>query len=309
MNKEDRFVARILFRNRIFENTGQAFEDFFVLIMTQSNSEFQAVQAYGNLGDRKNDGFVPSTGTYYQVFAPEDITKNRTIQAAVKKLETDFKELYENWDDQCKIRKFYFVINDKYNGLPVPILEKILDLNKVPEYADIEIAALTAKDLEEIFENLSESKKLDIVGFIPTVSCEMIEYTALNEVVNYLLNTELSPRDDETLIVPDFSKKIAFNNLSEEIAHKLMTGSYQEGFLESYFNEHPGMKEVLQKKFRAMYEHACELIPEDKEDVSDCRFYHILEAAAPKKTLAICTCIEVLMAYYFTTCDIFDEPQ
>lgn len=36
------------------------------------------------------------TGTYYQVFAPEDITKDKTIYDAAKKLEQDFRGLYEN---------------------------------------------------------------------------------------------------------------------------------------------------------------------------------------------------------------------
>ena len=90
MEKEHMYIAKILFKNKVYQHKGQAFEDFFVSIMTKANPEFQAVKAYGNIGDRKNDGFVRSTGTYYQVFAPEDITKTKTIADAVKKLETDF---------------------------------------------------------------------------------------------------------------------------------------------------------------------------------------------------------------------------
>lgn len=145
MRAEDKFIAKVMFKVKILQFKGQTFEDFFVSIMTKANTDFQAVKAYGNIGDRKNDGFIRTTGTYYQVFSPEDITKNKTIDEAVKKLEDDFNGLYKNWDDTCEIKQYYFVINDRYQGLPPPIIQKAEELNKT--YADIEIKTFTAKDL------------------------------------------------------------------------------------------------------------------------------------------------------------------
>lgn len=305
----DKFVARILFKNKVLQYKGQAFEDFFVSVMTKAEIGFQAVKAYGNIGDRKNDGFVRTTGTYYQVYAPNDISKEKTIEDAVKKLENDFKGLYENWNDMCKIKKYYFVVNDRYEGLPAPIIQKACELNKNPLYSDIEILTFTAKDLQRIFETLDETDMQEIVGFIPDLSVGMIEYEALNEVVTYLLNAELPENTIGRLVVPDFAEKIIFNNLSKEIEVKLMTGSYQEGILNKYFNENPGIKDILQKKFNALYLQACEVIVDSQENASDCRCFYILENSAPKRTMSIFTCIWVLMAYYFSTCDIFEEPQ
>lgn len=78
--------------------------------MTAANPNFQPVKAYGRLGDMKNDGFDAETGTYYQVFAPEDIMKYSTGNEAVKKLHTDFSGLYSHWDNLCPIKQFFFVI-------------------------------------------------------------------------------------------------------------------------------------------------------------------------------------------------------
>ena len=64
MTGEERYIARILLKNKVLGYSGQKFEDLFVEIMTKSNIEFQAVKAYGNIGDKKNDGFIRSTGTY-----------------------------------------------------------------------------------------------------------------------------------------------------------------------------------------------------------------------------------------------------
>ncbi len=80
------------------------------------------------LGNKKNDGFNKKTGTYYQVFSPEDITKDKTVYDAAKKLEKDFRGLYKNWNDTCKIKKYFFVINDKYEGVDPIITKKVLEL-------------------------------------------------------------------------------------------------------------------------------------------------------------------------------------
>lgn len=309
MNKAEQYIAKIIFRNRIFQYKGQQFEDFFVSLMTKANPHFHPVKAYGNIGDRKNDGFDPTTGTYYQVFAPEELAKDSTIYTATKKLETDFQTLYSKWDHLCPINQFYFVTNDKYDGVPAPIIEMSLSLNKKPIYSTVKIDVFTAKDLEKVFDSLDEFAKQDILGLIPDEIMPVVEYEALHETVTYLLNTELPEDFSDNLVVPDFDNKILFNGLSSIVNHQLITGSYQEAHLLHYFNENPGVKEILQKKFRALYEQSKTQITDLEENCSDCRFYYILEQACPKRTLSIQTSVLVLMAYYFSSCDIFEEPQ
>lgn len=114
---------------------------------------------------------------------------------------------------------------------------------------------------------------------------------------------------NDKLIVPDFDEKITFNGLSVEVKSKLLTGSYQEGALERYFNENPGTREILQEKFHALYQMAGEEILSTQDDEADCKFYYILDRACPKKTAGTVSCVEVLMAYYFSSCDIFEEPR
>ena len=54
---------------------------------------------------------------------------------------------------------------------------------------------------------------------------------------------------------------------------------------------------------------ACEEISDIQEDGADCKFYYIADRACPKRTAATVACVDVLMAYYFSSCDIFEEPQ
>lgn len=303
----EQYIAKIIFRNRIFEYSGQQFEDFFVSIMTKYNSNFQPVNAYGNFGDGKNDGFDQTTGTYYQVFGPEDISKAKTVNDGVKKLKSDFEGLYKHWNGICPIKQFFFVINDKYKGLPVPIIKMAIELDNT--YKNVCIKTFLTKDLENIFNRLNESAKQDIVGFIPDETMSIIGFDALNEVVSYLLKTELLETFADSLVVPDFDGKILFNGLSDIVNHRLVVGSYQEALLEQYFNDNPGVREILQKRFRALYEQAKNDIPETGVDFADSRFFYILDHACPKRTMPLQTSVLVLMAYYFSSCDIFEEPH
>ena len=60
----------------------------------------------------KNDGFDHTTGTYYQIFSPEDITKDTTIREAVKKLKTEV--LHDQWTlHSNKILKYLKFIEAK----------------------------------------------------------------------------------------------------------------------------------------------------------------------------------------------------
>ena len=307
MKKEDKYIARIQFKLKVLQSKGQSFEDFFVSVMTKADKDFQPVKAYGNIGDQKNDGFNKKTGTYYQVFAPEDITKDKTIYDAAKKLEQDFRGLYKKWNNLCQIKNYFFVVNDKYEGVDPIITKKILELNK--EFSEVDIEAFLAKDLQRKFEKLDEDDVQELIGFIPSASSTLIEYGTLGEVVDYLMKTELPKVKNDKLIVPDFDEKITFNGLSVEVKSKLLTGSYQEGALERYFNENPGTREILQEKFHALYQMAGEEILNTQDDEADCKFYYILDRACPKKTAGTVSCVEVLMAYYFSSCDIFEEPR
>ena len=304
----EKYIATLVFKNRIYQYEGQQFEDFFVEIMQKAESRFQPIKANGNIGDRKNDGFIKEDGVYYQIFAPEEITKAKTIYDAVKKLEEDFGKLFAYWNEISPIKEYYFVINDKYRGIPEPILTRVIELEKKEEYQGIKIQAFSANDLYDRFNQLDDDKKREVVGYIPDEILPILEYEALHETVTYLMNIELPIGYEDNLVVPDFDNKIEFNHLSKVVNDELVMGSYQEGALKKYFNENPGVKEILQEKFHALYEQAKSEILETDDNYADCRFYYILEKACPKMTIPIKTSVVILMAYYFSSCDIFEEP-
>ncbi len=76
MNLDEKILARILFQNKIYQSDGQNFEDLFCKIMAYYNPNFRKIKPFGNIGDRKNDGYIGDIGAYYQVYAPENISFN-----------------------------------------------------------------------------------------------------------------------------------------------------------------------------------------------------------------------------------------
>ena len=308
MADQELVMAGIMFENKIYSCEGQKFEDLFIAIMTNRNPNFEAVKAYGKEGDHKNDGFDKTKGTYYQVFAPENIKKPKTINEAVKKLEKDFTGLYGYWNSLCPIKSFYFVINDKFKGIPAPIQKKCLELRLQKKYKNIKIDLFTAKDLRKEFNALSKEEMCQIIGNIPDSHIDTIKIDALSRTIKYISNMKFKDPSEDELVVPEFNEKIKFNGLSDSIKAYLNSGSYQEGILKEYFNNEPGTDEIVQKKFHALYLESKEKYNDNNKNYSNNRFAYILEKASTEDTIAIKSCVLVLMAYYFASCDIFESP-
>ncbi|MGH0590546.1 hypothetical protein ACQVQY_31905 [Bacillus mycoides] len=131
--------------------------------MSTFEPDFRKVQAFGRQGDEKNDGFIKTKGEYYQCYGPENISKESTEKYALKKLQDDFVILLEKWDNRWKIKKFSYVINDKYEGTPPSIWVELAALQNA--YSEISFDSLDSQGLENIFiNNLNKNQRRKIVG-------------------------------------------------------------------------------------------------------------------------------------------------
>ena len=305
MNREQKYIAHIMFKNKVLQSNGNAFEAFFSQIMTCANVNFQQVKPQGSIGDRKNDGFDKTTGTYYQVYAPENIsTKEKT---ALEKLSTDFNGLYKYWQDICPIRRFFFVINDKFNG-GYPSLHN--ELAKIQAaHPEVEANLFLSKDLENICFQLSDEYFDTCLGFIPETYYGSVDYDILNDVVSYLLSNPVNPTKEFIPINPNFEEKIKFNGLSDAIARYLTSYRINEYCIDDFLKYNSSYtKEALRNIFTSLYHEALNEI-EDAPDKPDLVFMYIFEHSFNKRSGAIDNAILTLMAYYFEYCDIFQAPE
>jgi len=300
MEENERFYALTQFCLKCFSMKGQSFQDFFSKIMGYSNPNFKSVKPWGRMGDRKNDGFIKNEGKYFQVYSPEK--PENKINKTIKKLNEDFEGLYEFWNEKYPIKEFYFVFN---SGETNPLLEE--ELSKLTfKYKNISFGSFLRNDLERVFMSLSKSQIQTIIGGIPSPEelLNDLDFSILPEVVKYILEMEFdNQKNTENLIAPDFDEKLKFNNLKKSGIY-LNNAYFQIPKLNEFFSEFPKKKGLLQDKFSRLYLESLEHFPNDSEK----QFHYILNKASPNDKMVVKTAIISLMAVYFESCDIFEEP-
>ncbi len=314
MNAREKSLARIIFQNKILKKDGQEFENFFVSIMSYAYADFKPIKPQGTIGDRKNDGYIPSIGAYYQVYSPEKPSKNSSISKAIQKAKEDFDGLYQYWSQISDPEEYYFVINDKYKG-SYPEVEKVMSEIK-GKYMLNKSEVFLAKNLEDVCFSLLEDSQLNIaIGFIPPVDeIKLIDFHTLSEIIGYIIKY-LQPIDVVNWIPPEFDGKITYNNLGDLTRSVLNNAYHQCGILEDYFDNSSDFtrQEVRDRISKAYADAMNEFDNIDIEQKSDHVFMRIVESLTPSNVKdnlrkQIQDAVFVLMAYYFSSCDIFESP-
>ncbi len=305
MNIQEKAVARKFFRCIIVESNGQAFEDFFVKIMSLAVPRFKPIQPHGSIGDRKNDGYVEANSTYYQVYAPEDLRKSHA--AAVNKLNEDLTGLLQAWPD---VRNFYFVLNDKYKG---PYPDAAIQIDALKRQYNLETSDfILAKDLENLaFKKIEDDALIELVNFPPDpASLPNIDYSVLGEVINHIMAKPSLTPDSDSLVVPDWDEKIEFNGLCEVTRRYLDAAACKLGFLEEFlkYNGDFALND-LRDRMIALYQECKDCSPSSIEYDGDSIFSLMLLKGISKQTAPFQDAFLVVLAKYFEACDVFEEPE
>ncbi len=301
MNLQEKTIARILFENIIFKSNGQSFENLFTEIMTYSEPNFRKIKAWGNIGDRKNDGYIQEKGIYYQVFAPEDIIKS--YPSVVSKIETDFIGLLKQWSP---VNEFYFVVNDKFNGVHADAEITLTALTE--KYKLKKSGFYTADNLTKLVFSFDDDIIQKIVGFLPdTNSLSNLDYSVLKEVIGYIMELPLQIQSDEVK-KPDWDEKIEFNKLSSYSAKLLDLGSINLGGLEKYLANQSFLAQELQEQMTGIYNKIKNNWKELKHS-GDNIFWEITNKCSPEQKSKYQIPVFTIMSKYFESCDIFEEPK
>lgn len=305
MTREEKYLGRIILKNKFYEADKQSYEDLFTKIMQNQDSNFKQIKPQGSLGDGKCDGFNEKTGEYYQVYAPEELTGNETT--LLSKMDTSIAGLLKFWKEKgFDVKKFNYVIKDNYRNVYALVYTNAKVIAKKYE---IECEVITCKDVEDVFIKLSDEDVFDVIGLIPDpLNIENVEYDVLHEVIGFLLNSKVPKISENIPVQPDFDKKIVFNSLSKITGDFLNAGQRQGFVIKEYFELNSKFfKEELRQIFNNIYKQALSEIPES-ETKNDEIFQYILDKSSPKDNFAYYNAVYILMAYYFEYCDIFETP-
>lgn len=318
MNIQQRLEIRKAFKLKIHESNGNVFENLFGDIMRSAEAEFRKVKPQGSIGDRKNDGFIPSQGKYYQVYAPENPKGNP--KSATKKLEADLDGLISYWSSQhhFEISHFYFVFNDKYHGAYPEIYTALHSLKNKYNLQVCEV--FLSSELEDLFMELDEDSIASICGYYPKPEdIGFIDNSIVAEIVGYVSDNYHGFSESQTTEPPDFDNKISFNKLGKNTAMHLNVGAYQVGYIEDYFSTNSKFsRQQARDSLNEMYISYLDsgnLINSDVSGLSesDIVFKNMVDGLSP---VDLCPRqrrdyernIIALLAFFFEACDIFEEP-
>ncbi|MDP8169709.1 hypothetical protein QJU96_00170 [Pasteurella skyensis] len=181
-----------------YKKEGIEFEKFTVSIYRLDFPDLQLVKPQGQKGDGANDGYI-SGELILQVYAPEKVDATK----AIEKMRRDF-ERAKNFD--WNFNKWYFVINDKFQGLHPDVLQAIEQLRRDnPNYNIKIIRSIDLKD--KILSHLRKNKLR--VQIILNADKDISEFNHFEKIANVIdvLSQSASIRKVETIEFKNFSEE------------------------------------------------------------------------------------------------------
>lgn len=308
---DEQMIARVLFVNRLLKANNNAFQQFFWAVMrAKYKQEFVEVRTQGRLGDGGNDGYLPAEGHYFQVYGPVD--PDEKVTAAAAKLGADFDKLKKSWNQITPLQAYSFVFNDKYEGTFAGIAMALGEIEKANPL--VRCRPLIAAHLEDIFMSLSPSHVQGILGLLPDpAKISQVDYGVLKEVVAHIMNSPTSAAPTRFGDLPELGTKIRLNNLCSAWGDLIRKGARQSGHVDNYFSKNSTfMKQALRDH---LVKHFQQVRDEGRSRLTlpagihreDLIFDDFRQRLLPvSSTVASETAVEIIIAYYFEACDVFD---
>ena len=297
MDSVSRAFYEARFELAYLKKKGNEFQDFFSDIMEKryKNGDFIRVRPWGNVGDKKNDGYLTSQRTLFQVYAPNEMSATD----AIKKIDEDFNGALPHWDKH--FNKWRFVHNS-VSGLGPDVTGKLLDLQKVHNY--LIISPFNYEDLRTIFFELPETDITVIIGHAPTTQIlNRVSFEDFKAILGHLVINRNNPQPD---LRPVPSNKLKINAFGELVEALIKIGLTKTDSVRDFFDRWPNptfgdsiTKEITKEylRLRSMYSSSDEIFYSLKEFVLD------TVKVTPELEMASI----VILAYFFEECDIFER--
>jgi hypothetical protein len=247
------------------------------------------------------------------VYGPKPTTSAEdTEKAALKKAIDDFDKLPEKWKN---VRRYSFVMNDRFQGIPAPIGSSLQDLQIKKKLESARGFPMT--DLMNFFMQLALDKRQDIIGGIPAEIVTFVDYRAVSQLLSSLADNAPSCLSFLTDTAPKFDEKIQFNGLTPPVSSKLQTLSYQVTLIDEFLDTRDsGLRQAIAQEIRGYYQESKTAIADTLQDAANRRYFWLVDKllprnlpAHPHSIAAYRTAAELVIAKYFETCDAYEHPD
>ncbi len=289
------------FRIAFLEARGDAFQHLFETLMGKVYpGDFIACRPWGNIGDRKNDGYLPSKRILFQVYAPNEMSAG----AAILKINKDFEGAKEHWE--AYFNEWVFVHNAHDGRLSPQIILKLENLKL--ENPEFKIGHCGYEELLIEFRKLNLAAMESWFGMAFDMEASAnLGYEELQAVLQLIQVTTSSDPND----IREVSRgKIEANLLSTAVADFLKIGMQKYRLVEGFFRKwrDPKYEGRLATAFKNKY-----LEFRDQEPVlhPDLIFAKIEEWAGGTaiRTPTEKAAVLAILAYFFDKCVVFEDAE
>lgn len=285
------------FENLFRAAKGNEFQSFFERLMGLAyKADFMACRPWGNVGDRKNDGFLKSERRLFQVYAPNEMT----AKDAIAKITEDFAGAKTHWGTHFD--KWVFAHNAT-DGLPPHVLTLLLDFEKANPVITLEPWSL--EEFRLVFRKLTSGDIIPWLGVAPSDETKAsLGFSDLRPVLETLGNRP-APPDAAVRDVP--MGKIEANALSESIGILIKSGMSKAPLVEKFFAQwhDETLGERIAEAFRTEYQRLRPLHTPNEIFSELQAWAGGRDRGAPEHEMAVLAVI----AYYFERCDIYEAPK
>jgi hypothetical protein len=289
------------FRIAFLESRGDGFQRLFERLMAKVHpNDFMACRPWGKIGDRKNDGYLPSARILFQSYAPNELTAADTI----KKIQEDFEGAKDYWEKYFD--EWTFVHNAHDGRLGPRIIEVLAILRN--ENPKIKIGHCGYEEMLAKFRQLSLQDLESWFGPSLTMEANVnLGYSDLMAVLNHI-SVAPAPATSE---VKDVSRgKVEANLLSPAVAGFLKLGMQKSPLVMEFFNswQSPVYGDQIASAFKTEYVALKNATPHLHPD----EIFGRLEAWAggvANTTPTHKAAVLAVMAYLFDKCEIFEDAQ
>jgi hypothetical protein len=302
---EQRFWWRIALELRLRQCNGDAFQDFFSLVMGRLHGDdFVRVRPFGKLGDKGCDGYLNSSGQVFQCYGAMN-GETKQVAKLTKKMTDDFGTAAAKL--AAIMREWHMVLN-LIEGVPTEAITTL----KALETANpkIKFGFIGFEGFAERVFKLTPQQIGGLLG--PAASqtdAKNLDIATLRKLVNDLAAAADAAQPEAVDLRPVPVDKLVYNKLPNHWKALISGGWINAPIVATYFERHPdpltGDKVAALFKGKYNYFKAQNLAP---GDIMAALFELVtgIGNVLPQQQVAA----QALLAFLFENCDIFErDPE
>lgn len=299
-------VLSMYFENLLLRSSGDQFQKVFNELMTRAHDGYVSVQPWGALGDRGNDGYIATELRFFQLHAPSGAAPNAHV--SFKKSVADFAKLLGAYSN---LKHYHFVLNDRFQGVPNPVSQAHNQLQQSNTQL-IDCFPIGCLQLRSKFEGLSQEKQVLIVGDLPAKTPSELDLSVLGALLKDLADAEDGEVSLTRIDLPaEFDIKSEFNGFSNEIKLQLRHYARRSYLVDKMLSSRdPSWLQVISEEVGLRYKSVLNEVDPDRRLLKLAEsLIPVLASAHPHSLKAYREAAYLVIAKYFETCDVFENPN